>query len=168
MPICGKLSPDFSAKQGIRLGVLVVFCTLSLSSVALGQNNVTSVASDTADEISLGRAVFERCAACHQVGYGPETVGTRYGPQLNGIVGRRAGTLYSYKYSVAMDEANFIWSRAKLARYLAKPRREVIGTSMAFAGIKDSDDVKKLIAFLAQFDLLIDEAPRPRLRPANL
>lgn len=154
--------------RGIGPCVFAMFIFLGLPSISFSQTNVASLTNDSSEAIGLGRLVFERCQACHQVGDGPAAVGTQYGPQLNGIVGRRAGSLFTYKYSVAMGEADFIWTRGKLARYLAKPRREVIGTSMAFAGIKNHDDVKNLIAFLAQFEQLIDAAPRPRLRPANL
>lgn len=177
MPYIETLPFDLKLRDAKSLRVvtctLLVLTLLTLDgfgsgATVLAQTNVTSVVRDDTEKIALGRAVFGRCQACHQIGYGAETVGTQYGPQLNGIVGRRAGSLYTYKYSVAMDTADFIWTRAKLARYLDKPRREVVGTSMAFAGIKDSEDVDNLIAYLAQFDLLIDEAPRPRLRPANL
>lgn len=138
---------------------------------AFGQDANQEIVQETAPlsgSAELGRLVFNRCAACHVTGTGADAVGTQFGPQLNGIVGRRAGSLFTYKYSLALADADFFWTADKLARYIAQPRREVVGTSMAYAGIKDKQDIANLIAYLGQFTDLIDAAPRPRLRPSNL
>jgi hypothetical protein len=49
-----------------------------------------------------GADVFKKCRACHDVG--PDAK-NNIGPFLNGIVGRRAGTIEGFNYSVANKEA---------------------------------------------------------------
>ncbi|MBW8901222.1 MAG: c-type cytochrome, partial [Massilia sp.] len=46
-----------------------------------------------------GAHVFKPCASCHQIG--PNARGG-FGPQLNGLFGRRAGTTPDFAYSDAM------------------------------------------------------------------
>jgi cytochrome c2 len=101
------------------------------------------------DLAAEGEQVFKRCAACHQVG--PEAK-NRVGPELNGIIGRTAGTLESFSYSKAMVEAGaggLVWNEETLDGYLADPKGMVKGTKMAFAGLKSEEDRQAVIAYLA-------------------
>ncbi len=101
------------------------------------------------DLAAEGEQVFKRCAACHQVG--PDAK-NRVGPELNGIVGRPAGTLEGFSYSKAMVEAGaggLVWDEATLDAYLADPKGMVKGTKMAFAGLKSEEDRQAVIAYLA-------------------
>ena len=50
---------------------------------------LAALPAQAADPLAAGRAAFKRCANCHQVG---PTARSNFGPQLNGIVGRRAGS----------------------------------------------------------------------------
>jgi cytochrome c len=95
-----------------------------------------------------GEAVFKVCKACHQVGASAKNA---VGPVLNGIVGRKAGTIEGYNYSEANKEAGaggLVWTEEKLFTYLEKPATFMPKTKMAFAGVKDADDRKDLIAYL--------------------
>ena len=47
--------------------------------------------------------------------------------------------------------AEHVWDVETLSVYLADPRGTVKGTKMAFAGLKDEQDVADVIAYLAQF-----------------
>lgn len=101
------------------------------------------------DLAAEGEQVFKRCAACHQVG--PEAK-NRVGPELNGIIGRTAGTLEGFSYSKAMVEAGaggLVWDEETLDAYLANPKGMVKGTKMAFAGLKSEEDRQAVIAYLA-------------------
>lgn len=96
-----------------------------------------------------GEAVFKVCKACHQVGASAKN---GVGPILNGIVGRKAGTVEGYAYSEANKEAaakGLIWTQEELVKYLEKPAQYMPKTKMAFAGIKDEADRKDLVAYLA-------------------
>jgi len=99
-------------------------------------------------DAAAGKAIFNRCKACH------DAVGeaNKVGPNLNGIVDRPVAALESFKrYSPAMKEAGaagMIWNTDTLAEYLRAPKAKVPGTNMAFAGIKKDDEMANLIAYL--------------------
>jgi cytochrome c len=92
-----------------------------------------------------GKLLFLRCASCHSIG---NSGGARIGPNLQGVVGRKAGSLPGYSYSAAMKAQNFVWDDATLDRWLTDPNAVVPGTAMAFGGIANSDDRKAIIAYL--------------------
>jgi len=95
-----------------------------------------------------GRAVFARCASCHQVG---PSAHNGFGPQLNGIIGRRAGSLDGYAYSPAMKNAALIWSEKNLKTFLKSPGDTVPGNKMRFWGIGSDSQVADLLAYLRQY-----------------
>ena len=99
-----------------------------------------------------GKRVFNKCRACHTLDAGKN----RIGPSLHGMFGRRAGTAPGYKFSKAMkkygaeDGANVIWTPEIFATYIAKPRKVVKGTKMAFPGLKKKADRDNLLAYLME------------------
>jgi cytochrome c len=95
-----------------------------------------------------GRAVFARCASCHQVG---PSAHNGFGPQLNGILGRRAGSLDGYAYSPAMKKAALVWSEKNLKTFLKSPGDTVPGNKMRFWGIGSDSQVADLLAYLRQY-----------------
>jgi cytochrome c len=95
-----------------------------------------------------GKLLFQRCASCHAVG--PYASGG-YGPQLNGIVGRRAASTKDYKYSEAMKKSGLTWDEKTLTAYLRAPHDVVPGTSMRFWGIKDEQQLADVMAYLKTF-----------------
>ena|SRR5260221_5596838 len=72
----------------------------------------------------------------------------KVGPSLNGIVGRKAGTVPGFSYTSANKNSGVTWDEATLDTYITDPRKFIPGTKMTFAGLKDADDRKALIAFL--------------------
>jgi cytochrome c len=92
-----------------------------------------------------GKLLFLRCASCHAIAEGASA---KIGPNLHGVVGRRAGSLPGYSYSAAMKAQNFVWDEAQLDRWLTRPTDVVPGTAMAFAGIANPADRKAVIAYL--------------------
>jgi cytochrome c len=123
------------------------FVTLSAiaATVALGASAVLAQDADN------GAEVFKRCRACHDVG---ETAKNKVGPILNGIVGRKAGTIEGFNYSDANKKAGaegWVWTEEKMMDYLLNPRAAMPGNKMAYAGLKDEQDRKDLIAYLKKF-----------------
>ena len=57
-----------------------------------------SYASTMAQDAQKGAAVFNICLACHAIGPGAQN---KIGPELNGLDGRRAGTVPNFEYSDA-------------------------------------------------------------------
>jgi cytochrome c len=98
-----------------------------------------------ADPLAAGRAVFKRCANCHQVGPGAHS---NFGPQLNGILGRRAGSAPDFAYSPAMKKAGFVWNEKSLAAFLRDPDEVVPGNKMRFWGLGSERQIADLLAFL--------------------
>jgi cytochrome c len=96
-----------------------------------------------------GERVFAQCRACHQVG---ERARNLLGPQLNGLFGRESGTVEGYSYTDANKNANITWDEATFREYIVDPRGKMPGTRMAFAGVKNPQQVTDLIAYLKQFD----------------
>ena len=102
-----------------------------------------------------GRKVFAACVSCHQVG---PSARSSFGPQLNGIVGRRAGGLSDYRYSAAMRGAGFVWTEERLAAFIRSPAAVVPGTSMRYwGGGLNERRLADLLAYLRQ-----PPAPTPR------
>ena len=98
-----------------------------------------------------GAEVFKKCRACHDVGPGAKN---KVGPLLNGIVGRPAGTIEGFPYSAANKEAGakgLVWTEEVMFKYLEAPLSFMPGTKMAFAGLKDPQDRKDVIAYLKTF-----------------
>ena len=98
-------------------------------------------------DVKKGEKVFKRCKACHKIEDGKNGVG----PHLFGIVGRSVGGVDGFKYSKGMmsyAEAKPVWDAATLDAFLAKPKKEVKGTKMAFAGLKKEKQRADLIAYL--------------------
>jgi len=100
-----------------------------------------------AQDAGQGELVFKRnCAICHTVEAGKNKIG----PSLAGVVGRKAGSAPGYSYSDANKNSGITWSEAELDKYLTDPRGVVPGTKMLFAGLKNPDDRKNVIAYLKQ------------------
>ena len=102
-----------------------------------------------AQDAAAGEKVFAQCRACHQVG---PTARNLVGPKLNGLFGRKAGTVDGYNYTDANKNSGITWNEAVFAEYIKNPREKIPGTKMVYAGLKDEQRIKDLTAYLKQFD----------------
>ena len=102
-----------------------------------------------AQDAAAGEKIFGLCKACHQVG---ETAKNGIGPVLNGIMGRKAGSVAGYSYSAANKGSRITWDEATFRDYIRDPRAKIPGTKKIYAGLKDEQNTNDLIAFLRQFD----------------
>lgn len=102
-------------------------------------------AAHAAGSATTGAIVFNRCAICHD---NHKNGITKIGPNLFGVVGRKAGTSPGFFYSGAMKSAGFAWTDAKLDAYITSPQLVVPGNKMAFAGISNAGQRADLIAYL--------------------
>ncbi|PZP32518.1 MAG: cytochrome c family protein [Roseateles depolymerans] len=110
---------------------------------------VLALAGPSAEQLAAGQAAFATCTRCHRVG--PEAR-SGYGPQLNGIVGRRAGTLPDFNYSAAMKRSGIVWDARSLAAFIRNPDQVVPGNRMRFASWGyDDRKIADLVAYLASF-----------------
>jgi cytochrome c len=95
-----------------------------------------------------GKIVFKKCLACHRIGPG---AGTLVGPELNGIIGRKAASIEGYSYSKAMRNSGVTWDEATLTQYLRGPRAMIPGINMTFPGLPKDQDIADVIAYLKTF-----------------
>jgi cytochrome c len=102
-----------------------------------------------AEDAAAGEKVFAVCKACHQVG---DNAKNAVGPVLNGLLGRKSGSVEGYNYSDANKKSGITWNEATFSDYIKDPKAKIPGTKMAFAGIKDEQKIKDLIAYLHTFD----------------
>ena len=101
-----------------------------------------------AADVAKGQAAFVRqCAICHTIDKGGEN---RIGPNLFGVVGRRAGTMQGFRYTNAFrTTATFEWTEGLLGPWISLPSVMVPGTAMGgFPGVADRDK-DDIVAYLA-------------------
>lgn len=98
---------------------------------------------------AAGERVFAQCRACHQLG---PTARNGVGPQLNGIFGRKAGSVAGFNYSPAYQALDKVWSEDNFRVYIRNPREVTPGTRMVFNGLRDEAQITNLIAYLKQFN----------------
>jgi cytochrome c len=111
-----------------------------LAGVALSSNAI-------AGDAAKGEKVFNKCKACHTVEKGGKN---KIGPNLFGVVGRKAGQIDGFKYSSAMAESGLVWDEATLDKFLTKPKDVLKKTKMSFPGIKKADQRADVIAYMKQ------------------
>ena len=130
-----------------RTTSLTVLSMLAASALLLAMP-----ASAQEGKVEDGAEVFKKCRACHDVGEGAKN---KVGPLLNDIVGRHAGSIDGFNYSDANKAAGakgLVWTDDVLFKYLENPLTFMQGTKMAFAGLKDEQDRRDVIAYLKRFD----------------
>ena len=110
---------------------------------------VMSSGAALAQDVAAGEASFRKCAPCHSIG--PDAA-NKVGPELNGINGRKAGTVDGFNYSDANKGSGITWTEAVFKEYIKDPRAKVPGTKMVFAGIKSEKEVGDLWSYVSQFD----------------
>jgi cytochrome c len=77
----------------------------------------------------------------------------RVGPNLHGVVGRKAASVKGFRYSGPMrqkGEEGLVWAEENLRPYLHNPREVVPGTSMAYPGLRNEQQLDNLVAYLKQ------------------
>jgi len=113
--------------------------------IALALLASSIIAANAAGDAKSGAAIFKRCAVCHTSDKGG---GDALGPNLFGIVGRKAATRAGYAYSGPMQKSGIVWNEASLIKWAAGPARMVPGTKMAFPGITSKKQQADLVAYL--------------------
>lgn len=97
------------------------------------------------DLVAAGKAAFATCSGCHVAEQGAVSMA---GPNLYGVVGRKAGSLDDFAYSDALANSDITWDIASLDRFLANPDGYVPGTSMAAGAVSDAETRAAIVAYL--------------------
>jgi len=122
----------------LRMMVFGAALTLAPMASALAQSG----------DADAGRRVFNQCMACHTINQGGRN---GVGPNLHGVADRKAASVEGFRYSAnlrELAEGGLTWDEANLRRYLANPKDLVPRGSMAFAGIRNEEQLTNLVAFL--------------------
>lgn len=125
--------------------MLRILLSATTLAVVLMSQALAADAAPTEAQMKRGKVLFMQCQACHQLKAGAPSV---LGPNLSGVIGRKAGTAPGYAYSAALKKANLSWDAATLDKWLLRPSALVPGNTMAFAGIPKAEDRAALIAWL--------------------
>ena len=130
-------------RNSIWLAVLLTLggCGRSDSSAARDAGGEPSAA-----RIEAGRKLFARCASCHEVG--PNAVNV-FGPQLNGVFGRKAGSAPGYRYSPAMKASSLVWDEAQLTAFIRDSEKVIPGNKMRFMSFMSEQQARDIVAYLA-------------------
>ncbi len=119
--------------------------SVSVAIVALGASAGVAVAGD----IAAGETLFKKCMSCHsKLG---ETAKNMVGPVLNGLKGRKSGSVSGYNYTDANKNSGIVWDEGSFKEYIKDPKAKIPGTKMVFPGIKDEKEADDLWSFLEQF-----------------
>lgn len=119
-----------------------------MSGLALALALAAAGAADAKDLQRQGERAFQQCYACHSTDRRETGLP---GPNLAGVIGRRAAHEAGFDYSPAMREAaarGLAWTPATLERFLADPEAVVPGTSMNYFGLRKAEDRAALLEYL--------------------
>ena len=110
---------------------------------------VVSTGAACAQDVAAGETSFKKCSICHAIG---EAATNKIGPELNGLDGRKSGTVADFSYSDANKNSGITWNETSFKEYIKDPKAKIPGTKMIFAGIKNDKEADDLWAYLKQFD----------------
>ena len=126
---------------------------VNVTTVASNETQTSSESSQTEDIMALfaatsaadGAKVFKKCLACHNIEKGKPN---KIGPNIFGVLNRKAGSVSGYKYSKAMVAFGKSWSVKEMDGFLTKPRDWVKNTKMSFIGLKNAKDRAAVILYM--------------------
>ena len=101
-----------------------------------------------AQDAEAGKRVFNQCRACHSIEAGGRS---GVGPNLHGVVGRKAGTIEGFRYSANLKEKageGLAWDEDTLRAYVTNPKAVLPGGSMSYPGLKNEQQLNDLLAYL--------------------
>jgi cytochrome c len=101
-----------------------------------------------AQDVEAGESSFKKCRPCHDIG---DDARNKVGPLLNGLAGRKSGTVEGFSYSDANKNSGLTWDEATFKDYIKDPRAKIPGTKMIFPGIKNEKEADNLWAYISQF-----------------
>ena len=127
-----------------RSAAVAVMLTMGLMTGALVAGGLTAGAAMAEGDPAAGERVFRQCQACHVI----DAEQNRVGPHLFGVFGREAGGVEGFNYSPAMANSGVVWDEETIAAYLADPRGYISGNRMAFAGLRNPEQIADVIAYM--------------------
>lgn len=118
---------------------------LCLALCAFGSAQAENTTTFEAIKIEAGKALFD--AECHRC-HAPESSDISYGPSLDGILGRSAGSVEGFEYSEALEESGIVWTASALRAWMEDNDGFMPGTRMRHVGIQDRTAQDLILTYL--------------------
>jgi cytochrome c len=96
----------------------------------------------TLGDPAAGKVDYQACMGCHSID------DNDVGPKHRGVVGRKAGSVPGYNYSMALKNSGIVWTPMMIDRWLQGPQKLVPGAKMFFS-IPSAKQRADIIAYLA-------------------
>jgi cytochrome c oxidase assembly protein subunit 11 len=143
MPVVFYVDPAFAKDfDNAHVDTITLSYTLLRSVNPDQAKNLSRFEANAAPDAVHGEQLFtERCTACHAID------SNKTGPNLAGVVGRKAGSTPGYHYSPALMSASLTWSADNLNRWLADPQKFVPGARMPVR-VLDAPSRRDIVAYL--------------------
>ena len=135
--------PEKSAYQITTSTTAASKTVVDTSSESLDTGNIMALFASTS--AADGAKVFKKCLTCHSIGKGDPN---KIGPNIFGVLNRKAGSISDYKYSKAMAAYGKVWSFEEMNGFLTKPKDWIKGTKMSFMGLKSAKDRAAVILYM--------------------
>lgn len=122
------------------------FLTPALIAI-VGATTIPALANETFETVKIeaGEALFEaECRRCHST----TPSDASYGPPLENILGRAAGSYPDYDYSIALEASGIVWTPAALRAWMEDNDGFMPGTKMRHVGIEDRTVQDFILAYL--------------------
>ena len=120
---------------------------LTAAAFLLAATPTTFAMADTFAEVKVtaGQTLFDaECRRCHAV----DADHASYGPPLDNILYRAAGSYEDYDYSIALEASGIVWTPAALRAWMEDNDGFMPGTKMRHVGIEDRTVQDFILAYL--------------------
>lgn len=121
---------------------------IAVACLALSVGSGPAVASEATFakiKVEAGERLFDaECRRCHAA----DSTHESYGPPLENIVGRAAGSYPDYDYSIALEASGIVWTPAALRAWMEDNSGFMPGTKMRHVGISDVTVQNFILSYL--------------------
>ena len=135
--------PEKSAYQVASVATATSTTSTETTSASSESGNIMALFASTS--AADGAKIFKKCLACHSIEKGGPN---KIGPNIFGVLNRKAGSISGYKYSKAMSTYGKVWSFEEMDGFLTKPKDWIKGTKMSFMGLKSVKDRAAVILYM--------------------
>lgn len=123
----------------MRAKICAAMIVIATTAASIGSASAQMAMPDAA--APDGAKLFKnQCATCHTL-HASEP--KRQGPTLEGVVGRKAGSVADYQYSAGFAKADWTWDEAHIDPWLTNPQEVIPGSKMVYKQAKP--EVRKAI-----------------------
>jgi cytochrome c oxidase assembly protein Cox11 len=143
MPVLFYVDPELATTAGTEdVHQITLSYTFFRSARPDGAEDLARF-TNAAPDAERGAKLFAvDCGACHAMDH------AKVGPALGGVMGRQAGSVAGYSYSVALRQSSVVWSAETMDRWLAGPEKFIAGAQMPMA-VPEAAARRDIIAYLA-------------------